>query len=179
MKKEVYQSSALQRRHDPVSLPVSAKPWADLTKFTVFSIPIILILSVKGIIKPGMVGAERFPAVLSTNLPVAFGWGATLPLMLLPQVMAFVLIGWWNNLDTFYSARQPWAGLMVPALVQKSLTFNYMDCRWRLWKALANRHYHIALLSIGSGLSFLLPVPTANILRLKAGSRQNDVLKGI
>ncbi|KAI0535116.1 hypothetical protein GGR58DRAFT_23253 [Xylaria digitata] len=131
----------------------------------------MLTMASLGTVGQGEITQASLPAILSSNVTLEPGPFATLAIVVLPQFLAFYLLACWNDLDQIFSARQPWIGLASPNPAHLNLTLNYLDSRWRLWKALINKHYLIALLSFGSLLSFLLPVLTSGLAQLETGHR--------
>ncbi len=123
---------------------------------------------------PGNVDVETIRKAISVILAGDFtlepASSATILFMVLPQFLAFVFLAWWHDLDLVVRARQPWAGLSSPAPAHLNLTLNYLDGHGHLWKALANKHYVVVFLYIGSVLSLLLPIVTAGIFRLETAS---------
>ena len=129
-------------------------------------------------LKFGKAANSYLPTVLSLDKIVEPGWGAKLIFLLLPQFLSFALIAWWDDLDLFYRARQPWAGLSAPNLAHLNITLDYLNCGSRTWKALMKRDYLILLLGIGSMLSFLLPLISAGLFRLEMSTKPIGTIRG-
>jgi hypothetical protein len=159
-------------------MPAAAHPYIIAGKIGLFFALVAIGILTVGVVKLGKITRGSLPAVLSSDLTVDPGLIATLIYMVLPQFLVFYIIASWNDLDLIYSARQPWACLASPRPARLNLTLNYLDCRSRLWKALVNKHYLIAVLSIGSILSFFLPILAANFVQLKTEARRVEVRKG-
>lgn len=96
--------------------------------------------------------------------------------MVLPQFLIYSFLSWWHDLDLFYSARQPWAGLATPRPADQNLTLDYLGGRWRLPRAMSNKHYSIVLLSFGWAVGCLLPVLAASLFRLEPRTQQIGVV---
>jgi hypothetical protein len=120
----------------------------------------------------------------SYSLVIRLGFNAhlssILAFIILPQVVACVMMMTWDDLDRFYTTRQPWASLATPSLASESIMLNYSACPgWRLLQGARNKHYWIFLLSLGSMLSPILPVLSANVFQLNTEIVRCCTVRGI
>ncbi|KAK1836348.1 hypothetical protein QBC39DRAFT_429959 [Podospora conica] len=167
---ESHGGPTMLQSHSVSSLPVAAHPRIISGQLILFLA--ILCGTMSAMLAPANAFDIRVPqdalaVIMTWDATLEPSFRATLALMVLPQFLAFYLVACWDDLDQTFRARQPWASLASPGPADLNLTLNYMDGSNRLWKALRNKHYLIALLSVGSTMSFFLPVFTAGILRLE------------
>lgn len=148
------------------TIPAVVHPWIDITKSIVILAVIAVMISLMQHLNTKQFSHHYLPIILFSEGATEPGWPRALVFFLLPQMLVFAFIGWWNDLDLFYCTRQPWAGLASPRPARFNLTLDYLDCRSRLWNAYRNRHVQVFSLGIGSVAILILPLVCANIFRV-------------
>ncbi|KAF2787901.1 hypothetical protein K505DRAFT_395886 [Melanomma pulvis-pyrius CBS 109.77] len=153
-----FSRARLWQRHSMRSLPLSVHPVILGIRLILFFALVIVALTLGGRREPVTIPNTYIAAMLSEDL--------------------LIYPGLWNDLDEFYSTRQPWANLANPDVAWKNLTLDYIGCKWRLWMAFRNKDFIIVLLSISTSLSLLLPAFIAGTLRLETKCERIETVDG-
>jgi Protein of unknown function (DUF3433) len=80
---------------------------------------------------------------------------ATLVWRLVPIILTGICFWWWNNVDMYFRATQPFAGLNKPHFAHENICLDYRTDMSLLltWRAASNKHWKLCLVATGSLLN--------------------------
>ena len=94
--------------------------------------------------------------------------------IIFPSFLFGLAFAWLPFLYNFYRCRQPWVAMKTAQPAQRSITLDYWNSWFPLWKAFRNRHWLVVSLALGTLVQFCIPLSSSLLYNPRLSSSPTE-----